>query len=151
MWAKGILNKADYYTKHFAPSHHVRMRPTLFVREKTCVTTGKHSFKPTRAINRVPARAVSTKIARMSIILPCSSLKPRSPTINNFRPSRCQNLTSNTVNISSRTRFKILPLNSPVVNKMTLQGCVSTNILPILPLILSPVFARRLTSLSSLF
>ena len=109
-WAKDILNKADYYTKHVAPSHHVQMRPTLFVRGTTGVTVEKNRIKPARAINRVPARTVSTIFARTAKILPRASLKTIS------------------------TRF--IP---PVMNKMTLQGCVGTTKL-------LRTFTRTLTS-----
>ena len=30
-WASGTANKAYYFTKHFPPSYHVRMRPNLFL------------------------------------------------------------------------------------------------------------------------
>ena len=104
-WAKGTENKADYFTKHVPPAHHIYMRPTLFSTKTKSTTV---NLPPrARTINRTP-------------------LKPRSSTINNFRPSRCQSLTSKAVNISSRSRIKTFPLNSPIMN---LQGCVSTNTL----------------------
>ena len=30
-WDPGKYNKADYYTKHFPPTHHIRMQKTLFL------------------------------------------------------------------------------------------------------------------------
>ena len=118
LWEKIIENKADYYTKHFAPMHHVQMRQTSFIPKKTCISVEKKIF--------VPARTVSMKTARTPIILPRVYNKSSSPT----------------VVISPFSQFKNLPLNSPVVNNMTLQGCVSTKNLPILPCILSLVFVR---------
>ena len=111
-WAKGILNKADYYTKHFAPSHHVQMRTTLFVRGTVGVSDQNNRIKPARAITRVPARTstVSTTSTRTAKYLPRTSLKTFS------------------------TRF--IP---PVMNKMTLQGCVGTTKL-------LRTFTRTLTS-----
>ena len=109
-WVKGILNKADYYIKHFAPSHHVQMRPTLFVHGTAGVIDQNNIVKPARAITRVPARTVSTIFACTAKFLPRALLK----TIN--------------------TRF--IP---PVMNKMTLQGCVGTTKL-------LRTFSRTLTS-----
>ena len=43
-WAKGIENKANYYTKHFAPTHHVQIRPTLFIPEKPGVKVEPCTF-----------------------------------------------------------------------------------------------------------
>ena len=52
-WEKGILNKADYYTKHFPPSHHVQMQPTLFVSDKTNCSVENFRFNPARSKIRV--------------------------------------------------------------------------------------------------
>ena len=142
-WAKGILNKADYYTKHVAPSHHVHMRPTLFIQEKTGVTVENLRFRPARSINRVPARPVVSKTTLTSIILPRTYLKSCRPQINTFARPQSRTTLSNGKSLTSI---------SPVSNKipLTLQGCVSTNIRAIIPRIISPILAQRLTSLSSL-
>ena len=114
-WGKGILNKADYYIKHFRPSHHERMRPTLLISEKTNCSIENFRFNPARSKIRIPARTVVPKTTRTSIILPRAYLKSRRPQKNTFASPQSSTTLSNSKSLTSI---------SPVINKipMTLQG-----------------------------
>jgi hypothetical protein len=41
-WAKGILNRADYFTKHHPPSHHKIMRYTYLQRNHVANIAASH-------------------------------------------------------------------------------------------------------------
>ena len=106
-WARGTTNKADYFTKHFPPSYHVRMRPTLFL--NWC----QHFFART-----------------LQVPVPTTDRTPQFPKSPNTLPSYRRTLSTPT-----RTQF-LARANSkrrvhfPLVNSTTLRGCVGTNIFP---------------------
>ena len=121
IWARGTANKADYFTKHFPPSYHVRMRPTLFL--NWC-----QQF-----------------FARTSQVL-----KPRTcraPTFSKISPTFTsygrKSLMHSRTPVNTRAIFSKRRVHLPLVNSTTLQGCVSTTIFPRR---LNNVLVRYLTS-----
>ena len=102
-WAKGTENKADYFTKHVPPAHHICMRPTLFS-TKTRFTTVNLPPR-VRTINRTTLEARSRFVQ------------------NKFRTSlKCRHPTVRACTLMATAPY-------PLVNIMNLQGCVSTNTL----------------------
>ena len=59
-WAKGTENKADYFTKHFPPSHHITKRPTLFSTKTDSTISTLHSHA--RTFNRTLRQSRASKI-----------------------------------------------------------------------------------------
>ena len=48
IWAKGILNKADYFTKHHPPWHHKKMRYKYLQR----IAQLHHTFRALKCTNQ---------------------------------------------------------------------------------------------------
>ena len=125
----------------FPPSHHVRMRHTVFITEKLIHYVGDSTYNLERSKIQVLARQVVPKTTRTELILPRTYTKYRRASLETFTRSQSRKLFNG----------KSLTSISPGLTKspLTLQGCVSTNIQVIIPRIINPVLVRLLTSLSS--
>ena len=122
-WDSGKNIKADYFTKHFPPTYHVRMRPTLFLPE--------HGMK-------IRANVIKN-------ISLCRNLSARTFPVQNF--DTCHN--RRTIPLQTRTPINVDSIsleqrrNLFLQNSTTLRGCVGTNINRRQ---LNTILARSLTS-----
>ena len=103
-WDSGKNIKADYFTKHFPPSYHVRMRPTLFLPENRMNPRARVIKSLLCTLKNFPVQKFDTCHNRRTILL-----QPRTP--------------NNVDSILSNQRRNLFPQNSP-----TLRGCVGTKI-----------------------